>query len=80
MLTANYLDRGYIVLIALAIALALVFLIVVAGIIMERYRRKKEGYTKMNDSLRPDQHTNLSRIPPESLFSTLTEKDTAPRI
>jgi hypothetical protein len=67
------------VLIALAIALALIFLLVVAGIFVERYRRRREGYVPMAQ-LRPDQHANLSRIPPESLFGTFTEKDKAPKI
>ena len=35
---------GFVVLIALAIALALIFLMVVAGILLERWRRHQEGY------------------------------------
>ena len=65
-------------LIGLAIALALVFLLVVAGILMERYRRRKEGYVPMRQ-LREGQHDNLGRIPPERLFGSLREKDAAPK-
>ncbi|KAL1303640.1 hypothetical protein AAFC00_006998 [Neodothiora populina] len=82
--STHHMDRGFVVLIALAIALALIFLLVVAGIIMERYRRRKEGYQKMRDGggagMRADQTANLTRIPPESLFGTLREKDPAPKI
>ncbi|KAF4552578.1 Cortical protein marker for cell polarity-like protein [Elsinoe fawcettii] len=73
------LARGFVVLIALAIALALIFLIVVAGILMERYRRRREGYAPIKQ-LSPDQQANLSRVPPERLFGTLTEKGGAPKI
>lgn len=40
----NDLAVGFVVLIALAIALALIFLMVVAGILLERWRRHQEGY------------------------------------
>ncbi|PSK60523.1 hypothetical protein B9Z65_673 [Elsinoe australis] len=73
------LARGFVVLIALAIALALIFLIVVAGILIERYRRRREGYAPIKQ-LSPDQQANLSRVPPERLFGTLTEKGGAPKI
>ncbi|KAF2224972.1 cortical protein marker for cell polarity-domain-containing protein [Elsinoe ampelina] len=70
---------GFVVLIALAIALALIFLLVVAGILMERYRRRREGYAPIKQ-LSPDQQANLSRVPPERLFGTLGEKGAAPKI
>jgi len=38
------LAKGFVVLISLAIALALIFLMVVAGILLERWRRRQEGY------------------------------------
>lgn len=77
--SSHHLAVGFVVLIGLAIALGLICLIVLAGIFIERYRRGREGYVPMAQ-LRPDQHANLSRIPPESLFGTLTEKDRAPKI
>ena len=57
-------------LIALAIALALTFLIVVAGVIAERIRRKREGYTTIPSSMF-DKGGQMSRIPPEHLFGSM---------
>jgi len=62
---------GFVVLIGLAISLAIIFLIVVAGILAERYRRRRDGYTPAPQSMPIDKNTNMSRIPPEHLFSTL---------
>jgi hypothetical protein len=60
----NHLAIGFVVLIGLAIALGLIFLIVVAGILIERARRRREGYIPMST----DKSGNLDRIPPETLF------------
>ena len=60
---------GFIVLIGLAIALALTFLLVVAGIVAERTRRR-EGYMPASTQMF-EKNSNLSRIPPEHLFSTM---------
>jgi Cortical protein marker for cell polarity len=57
---------GFIVLIGLAIALSLIFLIVVAGIIAERIRRKREGYMPVSTNM-----IDKSRLPPEQLFGTV---------
>ena len=68
---------GFVVLIGLAIALGIIFLIVVAGILMERARRRREGYMQMT----PDKNGNLQRIPPETLLSGLNgEKASAPKV
>ena len=75
-ISGGHLDTGFVVLIGLAIALALIFLIVVAGILIERRRRKKEGYVPMS----LDRNGNLSRIPPETLLGGIGEKDKAPKI
>ncbi|CAD0096164.1 unnamed protein product [Aureobasidium vineae] len=74
---SNFLSSKF--LIGLAIACALTFLLVVIGILVERHRRRRQGYVPM-PQLRPDQHANLNRIPPESLFGTLEKRDTAPRV
>ncbi|THZ29630.1 hypothetical protein D6C91_01476 [Aureobasidium pullulans] len=76
---SHHLALGLVVLIGLAIACALTFLLVVIGIMVERYRRRREGYVPM-PQLRADQQANLNRIPPESLFGTLEKRDTAPRV
>ncbi|KAH0283677.1 hypothetical protein M436DRAFT_85810 [Aureobasidium namibiae CBS 147.97] len=76
---SHHLALGLVVLIGLAIACGLTFLLVVIGILVERHRRRRQGYVPM-PQLRADQHANLDRIPPESLFSTLEKRDTAPRV
>ncbi|CAI6281823.1 unnamed protein product [Periconia digitata] len=62
---------GFIVLIALAIALALTFLLVVAGILLEWYRKKSQGYSPAPTSY-TDRMGNVGRVPPEQLFGTLS--------
>ncbi|MCJ1298585.1 hypothetical protein MMC08_001375 [Hypocenomyce scalaris] len=67
---SGHLALGLIVLIALACALGATFLLVVAGIFIERYRRKAEGYTPMPNSY-SEKNSNMGRIPPEHLFGSL---------
>lgn len=62
---------GFVVLIALAIALALTFLLVVAGILLEWFRKRRAGYVPAPTAY-PDRSVNTSRIPPEQLFGTLS--------
>ncbi|KAJ4287260.1 hypothetical protein N0V90_012658 [Kalmusia sp. IMI 367209] len=62
---------GFIVLIALGIALALTFLLVVAGILVEWYRKRAAGYTPAPTSY-TDRMGNVGRVPPEQLFGTLS--------
>ncbi|KAK3073876.1 hypothetical protein LTR53_004175 [Teratosphaeriaceae sp. CCFEE 6253] len=77
--SAKHLALGLVVLIALAIALGLIFLLVLAGILMERHRRKREGYVPMPMST--DKGGNLQRIPPETLLEGLGEKgERAPKL
>ena len=61
---------GFVILIALACALGAIFLLVVAGILIERYRRKQEGYTAAPTTYY-EKTSNMSRIPPEHLFGRL---------
>ena len=58
------------VLIGLAIALALIFILVVIGIIAERVRRKREGYMPAPTQMF-DKNSNMERIPPSHLFGNL---------
>ncbi|KAF1840404.1 uncharacterized protein K460DRAFT_381211 [Cucurbitaria berberidis CBS 394.84] len=60
-----------IVLIGLAIALLLTFLLVVTGIILEWFRKKAQGYSPAPQSY-PDRLGNVGRLPPEQLFGTLS--------
>lgn len=60
--------KGFVVLIALGIALALTFLLVVAGVIAERLRKRREGYMPAPTNAFSG---GMSRVPPEQLFSSL---------
>lgn len=61
---------GFIVLIALAISLGLMLLIVVAGLALDRYRKKREGYIPAPTSMF-DRGSGLQRVPPNELFDSL---------
>lgn len=69
--TEKHLALWAIVLIGLAIALVLTFLLVVSGIILEWYRNKAKGYSPAPQSY-PDRLGNVGRLPPEQLFGTLS--------
>ncbi|KAH8732984.1 cortical protein marker for cell polarity-domain-containing protein [Phaeosphaeriaceae sp. PMI808] len=71
MQSRNHLALWAIVLIGLAIALVLTFLLVVAGIVLEWYRKKAKGYTPAPQSY-PDRLGNVGRVPPEQLFGSLS--------
>ncbi|TEY33292.1 hypothetical protein BOTCAL_0685g00030 [Botryotinia calthae] len=74
--SGGHLAVGLVVLIALAISLALIFLLVVAGVLAERIRRKREGYMPAPTNSY-DQNNGMSRIPPQQLFSSLGQGRTA---
>jgi hypothetical protein len=61
---------GFIVLIGLAISLGLVLLIVAAGIILDRLRKKREGYAPAPTSMY-DRGSGIQRIPPHELLESL---------
>ena len=71
---------GFVVLIALACALGCIFLLVVAGILVERYRRKHAGYSPAPTTAYFDKTSNMSRIPPEHLFGRLGQSRTPPML
>ncbi|KAL9092903.1 MAG: hypothetical protein Q9159_000527 [Coniocarpon cinnabarinum] len=68
--SSNRLAVGFIVLIALAISLALILLIVVAGILAERIRRQREGYVPAPTAIPSYEKNggNVGNISPERLF------------
>lgn len=71
---------GFVVLIGLAIALGLMFLLVVAGILLDRIRKKREGYSPAPTSMY-DRGSGLHRIPPHELLESLGKgRPGAPRI
>ncbi|KAL7629269.1 hypothetical protein AAE478_000789 [Parahypoxylon ruwenzoriense] len=61
---------GFIVLISLAISLGLMLLIVVAGLALDRYRKRREGYIPAPTSMF-DRGSGIQRIPPHELFGSL---------
>lgn len=61
---------GLVILISLGCALGATFLIVVVGILIERYRKKHENYSRSPTSYL-DKTSNMGRIPPEYLFGRL---------
>jgi hypothetical protein len=66
----RHIATGFVVLIALAIALGLIFLLVVAGVIAERLRKRREGYIPA-PTASFDRGNGMARVPPEQLFSSL---------
>lgn len=75
--TDGRLAVGFVVLIALAISLGLMMLIIVAGIIAERLRRRREGYQLAPTSM-PSEKGNVDRIPPEQLFGGVAKSNPSP--
>ncbi|KAH7034992.1 cortical protein marker for cell polarity-domain-containing protein [Microdochium trichocladiopsis] len=63
---------GFIVLIALAISLGLMLIIVVAGLALDRYRKKREGYIPAPTSML-DRGNGMQRIPPHELLDSLNK-------
>ncbi|KIW07697.1 uncharacterized protein PV09_01635 [Verruconis gallopava] len=67
----RYLAIGFVVLIGLAISLGIIFLLVIAGIFAERYRRKRDGYVPAPQNMPQDKYNNINRVPPEHLFGSM---------
>jgi hypothetical protein len=61
---------GFVVLIGLAVALGLIFCIVVGGVMAERIRRKREGYIPAPTNMF-DKASQIQRVPPEQIFGTI---------
>jgi hypothetical protein len=72
----HHLALGFVVLIGLAIALGLILLIVMAGIFLDRLRKKREGYIPAPTSMY-DRGSGMARIPPEQLFGDVGRGATA---
>lgn len=60
----------FVILIGLAIALGLILLLVLAGIILDRLRKKREGYAPAPTSMY-DRSSGIHRIPPHELLQSL---------
>ncbi|KAH9909170.1 cortical protein marker for cell polarity-domain-containing protein [Xylariomycetidae sp. FL2044] len=69
---SNKMPVGFVVLIALAISLGLLLLIVVAGLALDRYRKKRDGYVPAPTSMF-DRGSGMQRIPPGELLDSLSK-------
>ncbi|KAF2200204.1 hypothetical protein GQ43DRAFT_374400 [Delitschia confertaspora ATCC 74209] len=68
----KHLALGYVVLISLAIALAFTFILVCLGILLEMWRKKRQGYQRAPMEFTGNTAANMNRVPPEHLFGTLS--------
>ncbi|KAJ4249393.1 hypothetical protein NW762_012244 [Fusarium torreyae] len=66
----KHMALGFVVLIGLAIALGLMLLLVLCGIILDRIRKKREGYAPAPTSMY-DRGSGMQRIPPHELLESL---------
>ncbi|KAH8676001.1 cellular morphogenesis protein [Xylariales sp. PMI_506] len=63
---------GFVVLIGLAISLGLMLMIVAAGLLLDRYRKKREGYVPAPTSMF-DRGEGIQRVPPHELLDSLSK-------
>ncbi|KAJ5577719.1 uncharacterized protein N7459_006683 [Penicillium hispanicum] len=76
---SNHHSNGIVVLVAFCCALGCVFLIVAAGVIMNKIQRRRQGYTAAPQTFGTDRPSDMQRLPPEYLFNSLRHPDpTAP--
>ncbi|KAF5023865.1 hypothetical protein F66182_4069 [Fusarium sp. NRRL 66182] len=76
----KHMALGFVVLIGLAIALGLMLLLVLCGIILDRIRKKREGYAPAPTSMY-DRGSGMHRIPPHELLESLGHgRGGAPRV
>ncbi|KAJ8120191.1 hypothetical protein ONZ43_g3038 [Nemania bipapillata] len=68
--SSHGLALGFIVLIGLAVSLGLMLLIVVAGLALDRYRKKRDGYVPAPTSM-IDRGSGMQRVPPHELLDSL---------
>ncbi|KAF9766169.1 hypothetical protein IL306_001448 [Fusarium sp. DS 682] len=66
----KHMALGFVVLIGLAIALGLMLLLVLCGIILDRIRKKREGYVPAPTSMY-DRGSGMRHIPPHELLESL---------
>jgi hypothetical protein len=66
----GHLRLGVVIVIALFIALAIIFLLVIFGALADRYRRKRDGYQAAPTSM-IDKTSQIDRLPPEELFGNI---------
>jgi Cortical protein marker for cell polarity len=67
-------SNGIAVLVSLLSALGTIFLVVLIGLIVERIQRRRAGYTAIPNNW-ADKSSNINRVPPETLFGSLSHKN-----
>ncbi|ATY60471.1 cellular morphogenesis (Rax2) [Cordyceps militaris] len=67
---SRHMPLVFVVLIGLAISLALILLMVVGGVVLDRLRKKREGYVPAPTSMR-DRGSGIQRVPPRELLESL---------
>ncbi|ODM20059.1 hypothetical protein SI65_05045 [Aspergillus cristatus] len=72
--------NGIVVLVSFCCALGCVFLIVIAGVILNKIQRRRQGYMRAPQAVGTDRQPNMQRLPPEYLFNTLGQRSPAPAI
>uniref|UniRef100_A0A8H7TP82 Cellular morphogenesis protein n=1 Tax=Bionectria ochroleuca TaxID=29856 RepID=A0A8H7TP82_BIOOC len=78
--SGNHLALVFVILIGLAISLGLILLLVVGGILLDRLRKRREGYVPAPTSMY-DRGSGILRIPPSELLESLGKgKSSAPRV
>lgn len=68
----NDMPLVFVALIGLAISLGVMVLIVLAGLALDRYRKKREGYIPAPTSMF-DRGSGMQRIPPHELLHSLNQ-------
>ncbi|KAI9784157.1 MAG: hypothetical protein M1839_002662 [Geoglossum umbratile] len=74
----GHLALGFVILISLAIALVLVFLIVVIGVYVNHLRMKKEGYFLATSDNLERYDSMQQRVPPQALWESMRRGGRAP--
>ncbi|KAL2175413.1 cortical protein marker for cell polarity-domain-containing protein [Thermothelomyces heterothallicus CBS 202.75] len=69
----GHMPLGFVVLISLAISLGLILLIVAGGLVLDRVRKKREGYIPAPTSM-IDRGSGIARIPPHELLEGLNRR------
>lgn len=68
---AKHHSNGIAVLVAFCCALGCVFLIVLAGVILNKVQRRRQGYAAAPQTFGTDRPSDMQRLPPEYLFNSL---------
>ncbi|CAG7991373.1 unnamed protein product [Penicillium salamii] len=69
--TTKHHSNGIAVLVAFCCALGCVFLIVLAGVILNKIQRRRQGYAAAPQTFGTDRPSDMQRLPPEYLFNSL---------